>query len=115
MRDSTETQKLVKERRVCVECCPTSNVLTKAVASFETHPLAKFLENGIVATLCSDGFTQTDTTLSNEYYLAHTEMHLSNEMLLKCIENGFMNAFQPLSVREHLAKEALSVAKRLLN
>lgn len=114
MRDSEHTQRLVRDGRICVESCPSSNVLTKAVDSLGTHPLRGFLESGIVATLCSDGFTQTHTTLSNEYYLAHTEMRLTKELILKCIENGFMSAFQPLSVREGLAKEALAIANQVL-
>jgi adenosine deaminase len=41
----------VKEKNVCVECCITSNLLTKAVMEPRLHPLKQYLKDGIAATL----------------------------------------------------------------
>lgn len=40
-------------RRLCVEACLTSNLLTKAVASLDAHPIKRYLDSGVHATLCT--------------------------------------------------------------
>lgn len=80
---------------VCVEACPTSNLLTKAIPSRHSHPAKKFLESGIRLTLATDGVLMTDTSLSREYFLAHTEGGLSRAQLVEALCNGFLAAFSP--------------------
>ena len=45
---------LLRERKIPLEVCPSSNVSTGLIARFEDHPLPKFLEAGLVVTLNSD-------------------------------------------------------------
>ncbi len=66
---------MILERGIGVECCPTSNVLTTAVASMEAHPLPVFLRRGILATINTDDpALMGDLTLEDEYSHARLEM-----------------------------------------
>jgi len=40
--------------RICIECCPTSNYQTGAVAKGTPHPIVRFLEAGVPVALCTD-------------------------------------------------------------
>lgn len=56
--------------RVPLEVCPTSNLRTRAVGSFEEHPLPRFVEAGVPVTINSDDPPMFGTTLNQEYAVA---------------------------------------------
>jgi adenosine deaminase len=71
-----------------------------------------YLDHNVKLTLATDGVTMTDTTLSNEYLIAHTQCDLSHSQLLRCIHSGFSNAFVP--EHEQMAADAVAKASSLL-
>jgi adenosine deaminase len=52
--------------RILVECCPTSNYQTGAVAPGEPHPIFRFLERGIPVAVCTDNTTVSGTDQNQE-------------------------------------------------
>ena len=44
----------LRDRKITLEVCPTSNVLTRCVDSFESHPLARLLHEGVPVTVNTD-------------------------------------------------------------
>lgn len=114
MKDSPETLALVKEKRICIEQCITSNLLTKAVADLASHPAKSFVDNGVMLNLSTDGTLMTDTTLSDEYAIAFNELGFTKKQLLQVIENGFLAAFQPQEVKERMARDAVQKARHIL-
>jgi adenosine deaminase len=46
-------------------------------------------------TLCTDGWLMAGVSLSDEYWLAHTELGFSREEINQLILNGFESAFLP--------------------
>lgn len=62
-----ETINLLKERKVALEICPTSNINTSAYDSFKEHPIKKFYQKGVITTLNTDNMTVSNTTLTKEY------------------------------------------------
>lgn len=60
-------QKLLVEKGVFIECCPTSNVQTKAVKSFPMHPMNQYFQNGIKVTMNTDNRTVSNTTMNEEF------------------------------------------------
>jgi len=115
MKDHAETRQLVKDKNVLVECCITSNLLTKAVLEPKLHPLKQYLDAGISATLATDGVIVTDTCLSEEYLLAQNALGLTPEHILQIVEYGFLRAFQPTDVCKEMARDAVEKTKILLN
>ncbi|WP_201536180.1 adenosine deaminase [Psychrobacter immobilis] len=79
---SNEVMDLLKERNICLEICPISNRLTKAVAEHEHHPVKDFIDNDIPFVICSDNPAIHSSSLSFDYYefLLETKntLYLSN-------------------------------------
>jgi adenosine deaminase len=95
----------VLERRIPLECCPTSNVQTAAVASMASHPLKRFVRQGICATLNTDNRLVSDTSLSREYARAYFEMGMTISELCVVARNGFEAAFmEEASKKQMLAQ-----------
>ena len=55
---------IVKQKKIPLEICLTSNVQTKAVPSFSEHPIKKLVDQGILVTINTDNRTVSHTTLS---------------------------------------------------
>lgn len=65
IRDRELMARLARDQ-VLVECCPTSNFQTGAIARGERHPIFAFLEAGVPVALCTDNTTVSNTTLARE-------------------------------------------------
>ncbi len=61
--------KLLADRRIALELCPTSNRLTGAVASDAPHPIAALDAAGVICTVDADDPALFSTTLLREYEL----------------------------------------------
>src|SRR5215470_14937353 len=91
---------LLADRRIPLELCPASNVLTGALSrqlaqqnvSIESHPLPKLLRHGIPVVLSTDDPTMFHTDLVTEYRNAHC-MGLSEPELTSLIQMSFDHAF----------------------
>jgi adenosine deaminase len=65
----TQFASWVRNRRVPLELCPTSNVQTGAAPSIEGHPIDLITSLGYTTTINTDNPLQGGTTLSNEFLL----------------------------------------------
>jgi len=91
---------LLADRRIPLELCPGSNILTGALArqlsqpsaTIEAHPLPQLLRHGIPVTLSTDDPTMFHTDLASEYHNAH-QMGLSEAELFSLIDASFTHAF----------------------
>lgn len=99
-------QAYVRDRRIPVEINITSNVQTRAVARAADHPVRGYLDAGVVVTLCTDGWLMNGVTLSDEYWLAHTELGFTRADIDRCIMAGFASAFLPWPERQSLMARA---------
>ena len=50
----------------------------------------------------------------NLIILVITQLGFTQEEILKCVENGFLSAFQPKEVREKMAAEAKAKALEII-
>ncbi len=95
---------LVAESGVTVECCPSCNVVLGAVASYEEHPLRRFVEVGIPVALGSDNPMQACTTIGREYAIS-AALGFSAEEWLGFTRNAIRASFVPPERRERLLAE----------
>ena len=58
---------LIKEKEIVLELCPTSNVQTKTVSSFASHPVAAFYDQGIPFSIEFDNRSFSNCPLKMEY------------------------------------------------
>jgi adenosine deaminase len=67
----------LRDRRVVLDLCPTSNVQAGIVASLEAFPLARLHRAGVPVTLSTDDTTVSDVSLTEEYLKAVDAVGLS--------------------------------------
>jgi len=100
----------LRDRRVTVEVCLTSNLQTKAIASLEEHPFRQMLEAEVRAPLCTDNRMVSSVTMTDEYRLAWEHFKLTPKEIRQTVLYGFKAAFVPYQRRRQLL---LSAKQRL--
>jgi adenosine deaminase len=100
---------LLARRKVPVECCPISNVRTAVIGRIEEHPLAAFLERGIMASVNTDDPAMFDTSMEEELLALRTRLGLSRGDVLRVLENGIDSTWAP-SPRKVRLRAALAAA-----
>ena len=86
--------KLLAEKRIPLEICPTSNIFTKKfVKKIEDHPIKPFYDNKILVTCNTDDPTFFKVNLIDEYWNLHSKLGFSMEDIKQIIINGFTASF----------------------
>jgi aminodeoxyfutalosine deaminase len=102
-----EVMALLRDRRIPLEVCPTSNVATGLIARFEDHPLPRFMAGGLTVTLNSDDPAMFGTSLEEEFVRAARSFALSREQLVLLAENAIRCSFLPEDEKQPLWRELL--------
>lgn len=80
-----ETINYVNENRIFFEFCPTSNLQTKSLKTYNDVPLKQFLDNGVRVTINSDNMTVSDTDVYKEFSYMVKTFNLSMDDVLKLL------------------------------
>jgi adenosine deaminase len=100
LRENGDLLHYVNDHRIPLEMCPSSNVQTGAVRDFRSHPLKFYSDLGLRVTINTDNRLVTDTSVSKEIWLAHTEMGLELRDIKQMIMAGFKSSFLPFHVKQ---------------
>jgi adenosine deaminase len=100
LREDGDLLHYVNDHRIPLECCPSSNVQTGAVRDLGSHPLKLYFNLGLRVTVNTDNRLITDTTVSNELWLCHTQMGISFRDIKSMIMAGFKSSFLPFHERQ---------------
>jgi adenosine deaminase len=112
LREDGDLLHYVNDHRIALECCPSSNVQTGAVTDLRSHPLKLYHDLGLRVTVNTDNRLITDTTVSRELWLCHTQMGLNRDDIHRIIINGFKAAFLPFHQKQTMVR---SVSRELSN
>ena len=88
--------------QIPLEICPTSNVQTHVVESYEKHPIKTFVQAGVPVTVNTDNRLFSRTTVTDELWRVYTQCGVSATDLVDIVRNGFKFAFL-----DHLSKMEL--------
>jgi adenosine deaminase len=105
LRENVPLLEYIRDRRILVECNITSNVQTRAVARAADHPVRQYFDAELNVTLCTDAWLMTGVSLSDEYWLAHTELGFTREEIDQLILNSFCGGFLSWPERMTLVDE----------
>ncbi len=83
----------VNDRRIALEICLTSNVQTRVVQSYETHPLRSYYQHGQMVVLNTDNRLMSGVTLTDEYAHAASSLGFTFRELAEVARNGFESSF----------------------
>ena len=85
----------LRERGIVLDVCPSSNLLTGAVATWPEHPLRRLHEAGVLVTINTDDPTFFATTLNEEYRRSLLRLGLSIDDLCAAVCTAARSAFLP--------------------
>ena len=98
----------LRERRIPLEMCPSSNVQTKAVPSLLEHPILEFLRKGLIVTVNTDNMTVSDTTVEREFGLLREKLGMTREehrqLLLNAADAAFLTEEERWRLRDVLER-----------
>jgi len=101
----------VNDHRIPLECCPSSNVQTKAVKKMADHPIRLFFDLGLRVTVNTDNRMVTNTTVSREYLQLHEQLGFGIEEIKELIIMGFKSAFLPYALKRAMLAEVVDELK----
>ena len=105
LRQDPDLMQYVIDHQIPLEMCPTSNVQTRVVTGYETHPIRAYVEAGVAVTVNTDNRLFSHTTVTDELWLVHTRCGVPAEALREVALNGFRFAFLPYHERQALLRE----------
>ena len=106
--ESEEVMKLLADKGITLEMCPTSNRLTCAVEDMTKYPFMEYMNRGIKVTLNTDDMGIEDITLADEFRYMEKNYGLTSDQEKIIIENSVNAAFTTDSVKAVLRDSALS-------
>jgi adenosine deaminase len=95
-----EVMKAVREMKIVLELCPTSNLLTQAVSHLKFHPLKQLMDFGILTTVNTDDPGIFNTNLNREFRIARDTIGLTEENLIACTQTAAERSFISLTRRQ---------------
>src|SRR5918911_414774 len=102
LRENGDLLNYVNDHRIPLEMCPSSNVQTRSVAGFDSHPLKFYFDFGLRVTVNTDNRLITSTTATDELWICHERMGFTLEDLVEVIVQGFKSAFLPFREKRDL-------------
>jgi adenosine deaminase len=94
----------MNDHRIPLECCPSSNVQTGAVKDLASHPLKLYFDLGLRVTINTDNRLITDTSVSRELFVVHSEMRVPFADVKAMILAGFKSSFQPFHEKQAMLR-----------
>lgn len=107
-----EVFQFVKANKIPLEICIVSNIQTKA-ETYESHPVKRFIEEGIIVTLNTDSVTVSNTSLEDTYKILMDKKNLSLSDIKNCIMNAVEVSFTDKEEKDQLREMFLADFKKL--
>ncbi|TMA07799.1 MAG: adenosine deaminase, partial [Deltaproteobacteria bacterium] len=106
LREDGDLLNYVNDHRIPIECCPSSNVQTGAVADMASHPFKFYLDFGIRVTINTDNRLITDTSVTKELSIVSRQFGLTASDIRNILVAGFKSAFLTFHDRAQLVRKA---------
>jgi adenosine deaminase len=103
--EDPDLMQFVNDHRIPLEICLTSNVQTRAVEDFRSHPVRLYFDRGLVVSLHTDNRLMSGTTVTEEHVRAWKHLDFTLDEIAELVLNGFRSAFLHEPQREALLAE----------
>ncbi|HEX8691148.1 MAG TPA: adenosine deaminase [Longimicrobium sp.] len=112
--EDPDLMRFINDFRIPLEICLTSNVQTRAVQGFDTHPVRLYYDQGLVLSLNTDNRLMSATTVTEEYWRAHRHLGFTWDELvditLMSFDSAFLHRPEKLQLIEKVREEIDSLA-----
>jgi len=112
LRENGDLLHYVNDHRIPLEICPSSNVQTGAVRDISNHPLKLYFDLGVRVTVNTDNRLITDTSVSKELWLCHTQMGMSFGDIKSIVVSGFKSSFRPFHEKQAALRRVTAEIER---
>lgn len=96
---------LIKEKDILLEICPTSNVQTNAVNTYQEHPINKLSYDEVPICINTDNRTVSNISLSEEYLKLFNTFNFTLNDFHKMNQNSLKHAFLDDETKNELLKK----------
>ena len=95
---------LIKEKNILLEVCPTSNVQTNSVDTYQNHPIKKLYDLNIPISINTDNSTVSNITLTQEYIKLSNHFNFTLSDYKEMNKNAIKHSFLTKEEQEELLK-----------
>ena len=103
--EDPDVLKMIRDRGIVLEMCPTSNRQTHAISDMSRYPLVEYLRSGIRVTVNTDDMGIEGTTLAEEFRYLERDFGLTREEEMTVLKNSVDAAFTTSQVKKELLKK----------
>ena len=104
IKDCIEAYNIIKDKKITLEMCLTSNIQTKAIDTYENHPFYNFLNDGIRVTVNTDNRTVSNTNMTKECRVIFKYFNITIDEYKQVYSNSVDAAFVDLKTKKRLRK-----------
>lgn len=105
--EDTSLMQLVKQKKITLEVCPSSNLQTHVVSHYCDHPLFVLYQQGIQVTVNTDNRTVSNITLTQEYQKLKDAFPLCIDDFKTMNLYAIQSSFLPEQEKQKLEEEYL--------
>ncbi len=95
----------LRNKRIHLEVCPTSNLQTNIYDTFKDHPINRLYELGLSFGVNTDARAITDITLTEEYEKLHQFFAWDKQHFLRCNLEALRASFLPEAIKQQLSEQ----------
>jgi adenosine deaminase len=107
--EDTKLMDYLRDNRIGIESCLTSNIQTSTVASLDIHPLKRFLDHGILACINTDDPAVEGIEIAHEYNVAAPAAGLTQADMqlaqMNALEIAFLSDNDKLQLKQAAASK----------
>ena len=107
--------RLLAERQIGIDVCPSSNICLGVYPDFASHPLRQVWEAGVLVTIGSDDPPMFNTDLNHEYEILVDHFGFTAEELEQVSLNGLRASLLPAEEKARLETEFRAEFEKLRN
>ena len=93
--EDPEVVRMLVERKITLELCPTSNLNTAIFPSYEAYPLRRLMDAGIRVSINTDNMTVSNTTLRQEWQHMMDAFPLTEDEIQRIVRDTIDASFAP--------------------
>ena len=97
----------IRDRRIPLELCPTSNIHTGAVQSLEEHPIGLLKDLGFRVTVNTDNRLMSNVSMTSELLSLNKAFGWDLDDFSWLTVNAMKSAFLPFDERIHLIEKVI--------
>lgn len=106
--ESYDTIKKLIEKNILLEICPTSNVQTNSIDTYNNHPIYNFYKNNLKVCINTDNKTVSNISLNEEYLKLFNTFNFNIEDFINMnkygVEASFLSPVDKIKLLEKMTK-----------